>query len=150
ITTPGGRFARSGICFREGSRRGDIGISLRRGCARSLVRPRSTGLPRPPRFLGTIEIGGEQLSYPNCERVMRGGAAVCCFVVGISVRNGYLFLASRNAGRALGKPPSPILRATSPILISAIENLLDLKFGSTRTVSRRKRQTMVAEQQDGQ
>jgi hypothetical protein len=34
---------------------------------------------------------------------MRGGAAVCCFVVGISVRNGYLFLASRNAGRALGK-----------------------------------------------
>src|SRR6516162_481556 len=29
---------------------------------------------------------------------------------------------------------SPILRATSPMLISAIENLLDLKFGSTRTV----------------
>jgi hypothetical protein len=54
----------------------------------------------PPRFIGTIEIGGEQLSYPNCERVMRGGAAVCFFGVGISVPNGYLFLARRTAGRA--------------------------------------------------
>jgi len=31
-----------------------------------------------------------------------------------------------------------------------MKNLLDLKFASTRTVSRRERQTMVAEQQDGQ
>jgi len=33
---------------------------------------RSTGLPSAPRFVGTIETEGEQLSYPNCERVIRG------------------------------------------------------------------------------
>jgi hypothetical protein len=31
---------------------------------------------------------------------------------------------------------SPILRATSPMLMPAMKNLLDLKFGSTRTVVR--------------
>ena len=35
----GGRFALSGICLREGRRGDDIGISLRRGCAKSLGRP---------------------------------------------------------------------------------------------------------------
>src|SRR6266404_7852416 len=33
---------------------------------------------------------------------------------------------------------SPILRATSPILIPRMKNLLDLKFASTRTVDRRR------------
>jgi hypothetical protein len=39
---------------------------------------------------------------------------------------------------------SPILRATSPMLIPAIKNLLDLKFGSTRTVDGSKRQASAA------
>src|SRR6266542_4378884 len=35
---------------------------------------------------------------------------------------------------------SPILRATSPMLISGIKSLLDLKFSSARTVEQRERQ----------
>jgi hypothetical protein len=39
---------------------------------------------------------------------------------------------------------NPILRATSPMLIPAMKNLLDLKFGSTRTVDERERQASAA------
>src|SRR5262245_21643350 len=40
---------------------------------------------------------------------------------------------------------SPILRATSPMLIPGTKNLLDLKFASTRTVDERQRQITWAQ-----